>query len=732
MYDEPDVVKMLREAEKLGTLQSSLPSPSEEFEVQESSSEDAPYESDDFAEGAVKTNTIDKDLSSSSTEKEKITVALEESEERYKALFNGSFELIYLHDFKGNFIDANPVAFKLLGYDKEELTSINFSSLLDKGQFWKAIKTIKEIKKYGRQKKPTEFRLKTKNGTFVDIETTAEMVYRNGKPYAIQGIAHDITERKNAEATLKESQEKYKRLFDSSPDLIIETDEKGNMLAINPMMAKSMGAPSEKLIGKNIFDIFPKEIAEQRAKIARKAFEEMKNQESEDERTGRYFHNIYVPIVHPDGTKTIQTIVRDITDQKTAERALCNSEGKLRSIVENSSDQIFMLDKDCKFLSINKTAAVLSGKSPQETIGMSISEIFPENIAVQFSKNIKKVFDTGKSLFMEEKMVVQGRELYNSTSLNPIKDDGGRVIAVTGIVRDVTERKQMEMKLCESEVKYRYVVEHANDGIVMIQGRKLVFANETFAKMLGYTVTELEGMDFLAIVTKEKHADIADRVRRRLAGENVPPSYELELVRKDGVVFNVEVNAGIVEYQNAPTDLVIIRDITERKRAEEEIRYLKDYNENILESNPNPIMVVKGTQIEYVNKSFVSIFGETKSEYIAGDIKDVVPSEILPVFENLLQKDGRSKELKFRGKDFSVYSFVIKKAEEEEEEGKRLGIILQDISERKKAEEVLKEKIEELERYKKLTVDRELKMMELKKETNELCIKLGEKQKYTM
>jgi PAS domain S-box-containing protein len=125
------------------------------------------------------------------------------------------------------------------------------------------------------------------------------------------------------------------------------------------------------------------------------------------------------------------------------------------------------------------------------------------------------------------------------------------------------------------------------------------------------------------------------------------------------------------------------------------------------------MMVVKGTQIEYVNKSFISIFGETKNEYIARNLKDVVPLEILSVFENLLQEDGISKELKFRGKEFIVYSFVIKKAEEEE--GKRLGIMLQDISERKKSEEKLKEKIEELERYKKLTVDRELKMIELKK-----------------
>jgi PAS domain S-box-containing protein len=103
-----------------------------------------------------------------------------------------------------------------------------------------------------------------------------------------------------------------------------------------------------------------------------------------------------------------------------------------------------LLDKDYKFLSINKTAADILGMSPQEMIDKSLFEIFPENTAAQFSRNIKNVIDTGQSLLIEEKVVVQDREFDNSTSLSPIKDDKGGVIAVTGIVRDVTDRKQLE------------------------------------------------------------------------------------------------------------------------------------------------------------------------------------------------------------------------------------------------------------------------------------------------
>jgi two-component system sensor histidine kinase/response regulator len=147
----------------------------------------------------------------------------------------------------------------------------------------------------------------------------------------------------------------------------------------------------------------------------------------------------------------------DITERKRAEEQRRESEEKFRSIVENSTDQIFMLDKDYKLLSINKTAADISKKSPQEMIGTSIFTIFPEETAVQFSKNIKNVFDTGKNMIFEEKMIVQGHEFYNSTSLNPVKDDKERVIAVTGIVRDITERKRAEEML-------RYAKEQAEEA----------------------------------------------------------------------------------------------------------------------------------------------------------------------------------------------------------------------------------------------------------------------------
>ena len=134
-------------------------------------------------------------------------IKIKEYEERYRSLFDKSLDLIYINDFKGNFIDANQACFDLLGYGKDEIKDLNFAKLLDKGQLFKALKISKMIRKNGFQNEPAEFKLKCKNGDFVYVETLSSLIYHDGKPISIQGIARDITERKNAEEELKKKNE---------------------------------------------------------------------------------------------------------------------------------------------------------------------------------------------------------------------------------------------------------------------------------------------------------------------------------------------------------------------------------------------------------------------------------------------------------------------------------------------------------------------------------------------
>ena len=111
--------------------------------------------------------------------------------------------IVYTCDFKGNFIDANDVAVDLLGFTREEVKSLKFSSILDRGQVLKALRVVRDIKRNGVQKEVQEYKLKRKNGEIFYVESMGSLIYRDGRPYAIQGIARDVTERKLSELKIK-------------------------------------------------------------------------------------------------------------------------------------------------------------------------------------------------------------------------------------------------------------------------------------------------------------------------------------------------------------------------------------------------------------------------------------------------------------------------------------------------------------------------------------------------
>ena len=133
------------------------------------------------------------------TERKQVEENLRESDERYRGIFERSLELVYLCDFEGNFIDANDAALEGLGYTKKDMKSINFASLLDEHQLPRAIEAVEEMLKTGSQKSIIEFQLKRKDGGHISIESKGAIIYREGKPYAIQGVARNITERKKIE-----------------------------------------------------------------------------------------------------------------------------------------------------------------------------------------------------------------------------------------------------------------------------------------------------------------------------------------------------------------------------------------------------------------------------------------------------------------------------------------------------------------------------------------------------
>jgi PAS domain S-box-containing protein len=205
--------------------------------------------------------------------------ALRESEERYKALFERSNDCIYINDFEGNFIDANPAALELLGYRKEEIQSLNFASLLSEDQLSKAFELMQEVIRTGFMKKLGEYRLKRKDGTFVDAEIKTSVIHRHGKPYAVQGVARDVTERKRADEALQKSEERYRDLYENAPIAYFSARTvDASLIRFNSAAMELTGYNRDEGLNLTVFDLYS-DMEEDRAK-AYALYERLKRGES--------------------------------------------------------------------------------------------------------------------------------------------------------------------------------------------------------------------------------------------------------------------------------------------------------------------------------------------------------------------------------------------------------------------------------------------------------------------
>jgi len=180
---------------------------------------------------------------------------LQENQERYKAFFDRSLCCVCVHDLEGRFLDVNKAALNLLKYTKKELTSLSLFSLIEKYQLPDAHKTFKKIKQAGSQKKHSEYKLRKKDGSFVWVETEASVMYRDGKPHAIQSIGRDITQRKQSEEELKSSEERLKILFEFAPDAYFVIDINGQFVDCNKATERLMDYKKKELLGKSFLKL---------------------------------------------------------------------------------------------------------------------------------------------------------------------------------------------------------------------------------------------------------------------------------------------------------------------------------------------------------------------------------------------------------------------------------------------------------------------------------------------
>lgn len=419
---------------------------------------------------------------------------------------------------------------------------------------------------------------------------------------------------------------------------------------------------------------------------------------------GRVRHVYDYTVIERDNDGIIQAYhgyILDIHDRKETERMLVESEANARALINAPKESIFIMKRDGTIIYANETMASRFGYRAEDIIGRSAFDVAPSDIARERKVYVDQVIETCQEVHFHDTRF--GRVIENN--LYPILDESGQVTRIAIYGRDVTEKEEAERRIAESEKKYRSVVEQAHDGIVIITGYRLVYANEAFAQMTGYSPDELVGMLYRDLFDSEMYPEGPDFLDQNAKSDKELSHRELDLTKKDGSTFSVEINAVSIDYEGAFGWLLIIRDISERKHAQDNLtKILKLLNETqeVTKLGGWEFNVTSG-KMSWTEEVY-HLYG-VGYEYDPNNIKEDIrfySPEDAPIIEAAFYRAvhegiGYDLELKFIRSDArQIWVRTIGKPVLDDGRVVRVSGTIMDISERKQLEISLREALQKL------------------------------------
>ncbi len=583
------------------------------------------------------------------TERKSAEAAIRESEERYLSLFNRSLDCIYVHDFAGNFLDANKAALDLLGYTREEITKVSFQSLLSEDQLPVAMAMAGEIINTGLQKEKKEYRLKTNGGGIKYIETLGSMIYREGKPFAIQGIARDVTERRASDDALRKSEAQHRFITDMISDIVWTTDADFKVTYMSPSVEKATGFTVEEYMSRRIDDILTPESL---ARVMEQFAEEKKKEALEGADTDRVV-TIECDHYRKDGTtvmmeNTVKAIrdsdgriiglhgvSRDITERKRAIEALKETEEKFHAAFYGSPIGLSIMSlPEGRYVDVNDEFLKLSERTREEVIGYTSTElaalIMPEIRQQLFAR----LSETRSIRDIPIDMRTKSGKIKNVIWSGVIINSGG-LKYVLAAAYDVTEHKRAAEALKQSEEKFRALFDQSSAGVFMYD-RDLVVrdCNQQFADIIKAPRELVVGLNLNLL--KEK--GIISGIREALEGK--PGFYEGPYI-STLTGSTPWISATVSPLRGPGGDVVggigVVIDVTELKMTEEA---LKEQEENFLaiyDQSPVGIVIFsKYLKVTDCNKRFADMVGALRERIIGYDISLMREKAMLPLLTDAI------------------------------------------------------------------------------------------------
>ncbi len=570
-----------------------------------------------------------------------------------------------------------------------------------------------------------------KDKKIVPVEATYTVLFdNNGVRSGSFGIVRNIAEKIEADRQIERSRDSLEKIFKTIGDGLLVTDFQGHIIRANTAVCELLGYSEEELRGKHPIDFLPDGYSP--TPLIGKLL------------TNGHVENYETQWLRKDGTivptesniTTIQdsqgnitgaiSAVRDISKHKQAEDALRSSEERFRTITQTTFDAIMSINSQGKIVFWNNGAKRIFGYEEYEALGMTVQNLVAEKYRDRDREGMDRFFQTGVSEFIEKTtsytcVKKDGTEFYGEIAVSSWEINGE--VFCTATVRDVTDRKQAEQELRETKEYLDNIIKSSLDCIVTTdESGRITGSNPSFEKLTGYSQEELKGKiiaDFAPSIDqvyecstgtavqvgKDYYETIVEKMKT-LADSGAVSNLFSYYIRKDGRAVPVEQNiVALYEGQNNMAGSVgIIRDITDHILAEDELRNARDFLENVIKTTVDGILITdEQGVITRANNTVLSILGYTENELRGKHTSELVPpslkdernlSFITDIMKDLFEKGSvKSFETCWLKKDGSIFPIEINITLLRDREGNPTGSVsgIRDITERKKAEEELRE-----------------------------------------
>ena len=533
-------------------------------------------------------------------ERKQAEETVQESEERYRNLFNNAQVGIFRTRISdGKVLECNDRFAQTYGYKTPEDCKDDFvvsehyadpdirekmvASLMEKGE-------VNDI----------EGCFSRKDGDDVWVRFSARAYPEEGY---LEGVGYDITEEKRALEALRESEEHLRSLMESASNfavyrLISDVDNPNSLsvIFVSPSITDIMGV-SKPMRFETWFEHIHPDDVERIVEANIEAFKTLRFDETmrvyhPQKQKWVWIHAISTGFEDQERQrKYVNGILIDVTREKETEKALRESERKRQSWIENSPvcTKIVDLDFNLQFMSASGIRD-LKIDNINEFYGKPYPfHFYPDSFNFPMTNNLKKAKETGAIITQEASVLdIEGNKLWYHSTIVPVNDDEGKLNYMLVVSLDTTERKRAEEALRESEEKFRSFAEQSLVGIYLISDGLFKYVNPKFAEMFGYSVDEcLDNMHFQQLVHPEDLATVEKQVGRRLSGETKAVRYSFKGIKKSGETIHVEIFGSSMLLKGKIVVTGTMLDITDRKQAEEALRESEEKYRSLITNIPD-------------------------------------------------------------------------------------------------------------------------------------------------